>query len=251
MAFTSAPGRCAQKGTSMDLENQTALVTGAGSGIGRATALLLAEHGASVILVGRRLSRLEEVASEIAAAGGSARVLAADLADLAEVRRVVEEAASIDILVNSAGIFPFASTAKQTVEDFDALFAVNVRGTYFLTAAILQNMATKGSGKVVNIPSIAGIQGLEAAGVYGATKAALASMTRSWSTEFARYGVRVNAVAPGNIRTDAVVDMLGADDFEEQGRTGNPTERLGEPREIAEAVLFLASPSASYLSGVE
>ena len=153
----------------MDLENQTALVTGAGSGIGRATALLLAEHGASVILVGRRLSRLEEVASEIAAAGGSARVLAADLADLAEVRRVVEEAASIDILVNSAGIFPFASTAKQTVEDFDTLFAVNVRGTYFLTAAILQNMAAKGSGKVVNITSIAGIQGLEAAGVDGAT----------------------------------------------------------------------------------
>ena len=165
--------------------------------------------------------------------------------------RLVAEAGDVDILINSAGIFPFASTADQTVEDFDALFAVNVRGTYFLTAAILQKMKTKGSGKVVNITSIAGIEGLEAAGVYGATKAALASMTRSWSTEFARYGVRVNAVAPGNIRTDAVVDMLGADDFEEQGRTGNPTGRLGEPREIAEAVLFLASPGASYLSGVE
>ncbi len=235
----------------MDLENQTALVTGAGSGIGRATALLLAEHGASVVLVGRRLERLEEVAKEIGAAGGTARTLTADLAELGEVSRLVAEAGDVDILINSAGIFPFASTADQTVEDFDALFAVNVRGTYFLTAAILQKMKTKGSGKVVNITSIAGIEGLEAAGVYGATKAALASMTRSWSTEFARYGVRVNAVAPGNIRTDAVVDMLGADDFEEQGRTGNPTGRLGEPREIAEAVLFLASPGASYLSGVE
>jgi NAD(P)-dependent dehydrogenase (short-subunit alcohol dehydrogenase family) len=235
----------------MDLENQTALVTGAGSGIGRATALLLAGHGASVVLVGRRLERLEEVAKEIGAAGGNARTLAADLTELGEVSRLVAEAGDVDILINSAGIFPFASTADQTVEDFDALFAVNVRATYFLTAAILQKMKTKGGGKVVNITSIAGIEGLEAAGVYGATKAALASMTRSWSTEFARYGVRVNAIAPGNIRTDAVVDMLGADDFEEQGRTGNPTGRLGEPREIAEAVLFLASPGASYLSGVE
>jgi NAD(P)-dependent dehydrogenase (short-subunit alcohol dehydrogenase family) len=235
----------------MDLENQTALVTGAGSGIGRATALLLAGHGASVVLVGRRLEKLEEVAKEIGAAGGNARTLAADLTELGEVSRLVAEAGDVDILINSAGIFPFASTADQTVEDFDALFAVNVRGTYFLTAAILQKMKTKGGGKVVNITSIAGIEGLEAAGVYGATKAALASMTRSWSTEFARYGVRVNAIAPGNIRTDAVVDMLGADDFEEQGRTGNPTGRLGEPREIAEAVLFLASPGASYLSGVE
>jgi NAD(P)-dependent dehydrogenase (short-subunit alcohol dehydrogenase family) len=235
----------------MDLENQTALVTGAGSGIGRATALLLAEHGACVVLVGRRLNRLEEVANEIVAAGGHARTVAADLVELGEVSRLVAEAGDIDILVNSAGIFPFANTANQTVEDFDALFAVNVRGTYFLTASILQKMAAKGGGRVVNITSIAGIEGLEAAGVYGATKAALASMTRSWSTEFARYGVRVNAIAPGNIRTDAVVDMLGADDFEEQGRTGNPTGRLGEPREIAEAVLFLASPGASYLSGVE
>jgi NAD(P)-dependent dehydrogenase (short-subunit alcohol dehydrogenase family) len=235
----------------MDLQNQTALVTGAGSGIGRATALLLSEHGASVVLVGRRLNKLEEVAKEIAAAGGNARTLAADLVELSEVSRLVAEAGDIDILVNSAGIFPFASTADQTVDDFDALFGINVRGPYFLTAAILQKMAAKGSGRVVNITSIAGIEGLEAAGVYGATKAALASMTRSWSTEFARYGVRVNAIAPGNIRTDAVVDMLGADDFEEQGRTGNPTGRLGEPREIAEAVLFLASPGASYLSGVE
>jgi NAD(P)-dependent dehydrogenase (short-subunit alcohol dehydrogenase family) len=179
-----------QKGTSMHLENQTALVTGAGSGIGRATALLLAEHGASVVLVGRRLNMLEEVAKEIVAAGGNARTLAADLVELGEVSRLVTEAGDIDILVNSAGIFPFANTANQTVEDFDALFAVNVRGTYFLTASILQKMAAKGSGRVVNITSIAGIEGLEAAGVYGATKAALASMTRSWSTEFARYGVR-------------------------------------------------------------
>ncbi|OBA59174.1 hypothetical protein A5647_18185 [Mycobacterium sp. 1100029.7] len=235
----------------MDLEDQTALVTGSGSGIGRATALLLAEHGATVVLVGRRRNKLEEVAKEITAAGGTARTVTADLVELADVNRLVAEAGDVDILVNSAGIFPFANTASQTVEDFDALFATNVRGPYFLTSAILQTMAAKGNGRVVNITSIADIEGMEMAGVYGATKAALASMTRSWSTEFARYGVRVNAIAPGNIRTDAVLDMLGADNFEEQGRTGNPTGRLGEPREIAAAVLFLVSPGASYLSGVE
>jgi NAD(P)-dependent dehydrogenase (short-subunit alcohol dehydrogenase family) len=235
----------------MELQHQTALITGAGSGIGHATALLFAREGASVILAGRRVGRLEAVVKEIEAEGGSSRYVATDISDLDAVRHLADEAGDVDILVNNSGIFPFASTADQTVEDFDALFDTNVRGTYFLTAALLKKMAAKGSGSVVTVTSIADIEGMPNAGVYGGTKAALASMTRSWSTEFAGSGVRVNAVAPGHIKTDAAVDARGEEEFEEWGRTGNPMGRLGLPQEIAEAILFLASPRSSYVTGVE
>jgi NAD(P)-dependent dehydrogenase (short-subunit alcohol dehydrogenase family) len=235
----------------MTLRNQKALVTGAGSGIGRATALLLAQEGASVVLAGRRVEKLKEVAAEIEAAGGATHVLPTDLGDLESVRRLLDDVGDVDVLVNGAGIFPFADTASQTVEAFDELFAINVRGTYFLTSAILLKMAAKGSGCVITITSISGIKGMIDAGVYGATKAALASMTRSWSAEFARHGVRVNAIAPGYIQTDAVADIFGQDTIEELGRTRSPLERLGRPREVAEAVLFLVSSRSSYLTGVE
>ncbi|GII29937.1 SDR family NAD(P)-dependent oxidoreductase [Planotetraspora mira] len=235
----------------MELQNQTALITGAGSGIGQATAILFAREGASVILAGRRADRLEAVVKEIEAEGGTARYVAADISDLDDVRRLAEEAAGVDILVNNAGIFPFASTADQTVEDFDRLFDTNVRGTYFLTAPLLQKMAARGSGSVVTVTTIADIEGMPNAGVYGGTKAALASLTRSWSTEFAGTGVRVNAVAPGNTKTDAVVDVLGEQELEEWARTGNPIGRIGRPSEIAEAILFLASSRSSFVTGVE
>jgi NAD(P)-dependent dehydrogenase (short-subunit alcohol dehydrogenase family) len=235
----------------MELQNQMALITGAGSGIGRATAIRFAEEGASVVLAGRRADRLAAVVREIEAAGGSARHVVTDLSDLAAVHRLADDADDVDILVNNAGIFPFATTAAQTVEDFDAMFAANVRGPYFLTAALLPKMAARGTGSVIVVTSIADIEGMPNAGAYGGTKAALASFARSWSTEFAGSGVRVNAVAPGNVRTETVVEALGEDALEEWGRTGNPTGRLGDPREIAEAVLFLASPRASYVTGVE
>jgi NAD(P)-dependent dehydrogenase (short-subunit alcohol dehydrogenase family) len=233
----------------VDLQNQIALVTGSTSGIGRETALLLAKEGASVIVSGRNAAKGEQTVAAIQAAGGAARFVAADLSDLASVEKLVEEAGEVDILVNNAGAFPFASTVDQDRASFENLFDTNVRGTYFLTAALVKGMAAKGAGSIVNTTTVADMRGLPGTSAYGATKAAIESLTRTWAVEFGGSGVRVNAVAPGHIRTDNVVEMIGVDNFERLGARV-PLARLGEPREIAEVIVFLASPRASYITGV-
>ncbi|MEW1846294.1 SDR family oxidoreductase [Nonomuraea angiospora] len=234
----------------MELQNQTALVTGGGSGIGRATALVLAREGAFVIVAGRSAGHLAETVAEIEAAGGRARAVPTDLNDLDALRRLADGAGDVDILVNNAGVYPFMPTPKQDLESFMQVFDTNVRGPFFLTAALAPKMGARGSGSIVNVSSIAALQGIRDAAAYGATKAALDALTRSWAAEFGDRGVRVNSVAPGNTRTDNVVKALGEEMFEEWGRTGNPLGRLGRPEEVAEAILFLASPRSSYITGV-
>ncbi|MFL6056375.1 MAG: SDR family NAD(P)-dependent oxidoreductase [Actinoallomurus sp.] len=234
----------------MELLDQIALVTGGGSGIGRDTALALAREGAFVIVAGRNADRLAEVVAAIEASGGKARAVPADVSDIDSLRRLAEEAGEVDILVNNAGVFPFAPALKQGLDDFEQMFNTNVRGPFFLTAALAAKMVAKNSGSIINVSSIAGLQGLPNAAAYGATKAALDSLTRGWAAEFGGSGVRVNSVAPGNTRTENVLKALGEEEFEEWGRTSNPLGRLGRPSEIAEAIVFLASPRSSYITGV-
>jgi NAD(P)-dependent dehydrogenase (short-subunit alcohol dehydrogenase family) len=234
----------------MELQKQTALVTGGGSGIGRAAALVLAGAGAFVIVAGRNADRLAKVVAEIKAAGGEARGISADMGDLDSLQRLVEEAGEVDILVNNAGIYPFGPTQQQGVEGFDQMFGTNVRGPFFLTAALTVKMVAKGSGTVINVSSTASLRGFPGAAAYGATKAALDSLTRAWAAEFGGSGVRVNSVAPGTIRTDNALKTRGEKEFEEVGRRSNPLGRLGRPDEVAEAILFLASPRSSYITGV-
>jgi NAD(P)-dependent dehydrogenase (short-subunit alcohol dehydrogenase family) len=233
----------------VQLQNQTALVTGSTSGIGRETALLLAAEGAFVIVSGRNPAKGADTVAAIQAAGGRAKFVAADLSDMDSVGRLAEAAGEVDILVNNAGAFPFAPTLEQGLDTFTTMVDTNVRGTYFLTAAVVAKMAAKGSGSIVNVSSIAGLSGMAVASVYGATKAAVDSFTRTWAVEFAKSGVRVNAVAPGHAKTDNVVDMIGEEAFEELG-TKVPLGRVASAREIAEAIVFLASPKASYITGV-
>ncbi|WP_030179929.1 SDR family NAD(P)-dependent oxidoreductase [Streptomyces sp. NRRL S-813] len=233
----------------MQFENQTALVTGSTSGIGRETALLLAQDGASVIVSGRNADKGAQTVAAIEAAGGKARFIAADLSDLDSVRNLVDEAGDVDILVNNAGAYPFAPTPDQNLETFESLLDTNVRGTYFLTQALAGKMAAQGSGSVVSVTTVAGLTGIAGTSVYGASKAAVDSFTRAWAVEFGKRGVRFNAVAPGHTNTENVANMIGQEDFEALGAKV-PLGRLGAAREIAEAIVFIASPRAAYVTGV-
>jgi NAD(P)-dependent dehydrogenase (short-subunit alcohol dehydrogenase family) len=230
--------------TDPDLHSLTALVTGATSGIGRAIAVRLAAEGASVIVVGRNAQRGAQVVDEITTAGGQARFIAANLDDPADIERLSREAGDIDILVNNAGHSVWAPTEDLKIEDFDAMFAGNVRAPFYLVAAFAPAMALKGSGSIINIGSMAGSLGLPGGAAYGATKAALASLTQGWTAEYSPRGVRVNAVAPGPVYTRPE----GRELFDTLGAT-TAMGRAAEPSEIAEVVTFLASPRASYVTG--
>jgi len=228
----------------LDLEGATALVTGATSGIGKAIAEVLGLHGAEVIVHGRDTARGATVVDAIIGAGGKARFIGADLGNTTEIDGLVGEAGAVDVLVNNAGFSWFGPTAELDVQTFDRIFAANVRAPYFLTAALAPTMAARGRGSIVSIVSMAGQVGLAGAAAYGATKASLSSMTRSWAAEFSPAGVRVNAVAAGPVFTGGA----SHDRIEALGAT-TPMGRAAEPVEIAELVAFLASAKAGYLTG--
>jgi NAD(P)-dependent dehydrogenase (short-subunit alcohol dehydrogenase family) len=231
--------------THNELEGQRALVTGATSGIGRAVALQLARDGAEVLVHGRDAARGAETVEEIAAFGGTASFVAADLRDAADVQRLASEVGDIDILINNAGMSLFGPTEELDVSAFDALFAGNVRAPFFLVAALAPGMAARGRGSIVSVSSMAGGVGLVGGAAYGATKASLEAMTRAWAVEYSASGVRVNAIAPGPVYTST---PSGPAFTTALGET-TPMHRASQPEEIAEVVAFLASPRASYVTG--
>jgi NAD(P)-dependent dehydrogenase (short-subunit alcohol dehydrogenase family) len=227
-----------------NLAGRTALVTGSTSGLGKAIAVQLAAEGATVVVHGRNASRGEALVAEITEAGGTARFIAADLTDTVQIERLVAEAGDIDILVNNAGLAVFSPTADLPAATFDAVFANNVRAPFMLVGAVAPKMVAKGAGSIVNVSSMSAKVGLALGSAYGASKAALESMTRSWAAEFSPSGVRVNAVAPGPVYTDGA----NPDRTRALGST-TPMNRAAQPNEIAELVVFLASPQASYITG--
>jgi NAD(P)-dependent dehydrogenase (short-subunit alcohol dehydrogenase family) len=228
----------------MELASKKALITGGTAGIGLACARLMSRAGASVVITGRDAERGKAAAASI---DGSVRFVEADLADIESVRSLVEQAGEIDILVNNAASFPAALTVDQGLDTFEKTFDTNVRGTYFLTAGLVPGMLERGHGSIINVTTMVANKGVPGAGAYSASKAAVESLTRTWAAEFGNRQVRVNSVAPGPTKTEGVEAEWGETN-EELGRA-LPLGRTAKPEEIAEAVLFLASPRSAFVTG--
>ncbi len=235
----------------MRLQGKTALVTGATSGIGEAIAHAFAREGAQVVIVGRNVQRGQAVAQTIQKAGGEAHVVIADLAKDQDIDRLVAQThqavGPLDILVNNAGIFPMAATAQIERPTFDAIIATNLKAPFYLVAAFAPPMVERGSGKIINITTVLAHKGFAGASLYGATKAALTLLTKSWAAEFGPEGVNVNAIAPHLVRTPGIEG-----DMEVIDRVAKtlPARRWAEPAEIAAAAVYLASSEANFVHGV-
>jgi NAD(P)-dependent dehydrogenase (short-subunit alcohol dehydrogenase family) len=227
-----------------ELAGTRALVTGATSGLGRATALALATAGAEVVVHGRDTGRGAAVVEEIERAAGRALFMAADLSEPAAALRLADEAGEIDVLVNNAGFSWFGPSDELEARVLGDLFASNVEAAYLLTAHLAPGMVARGSGSIINISSMAASIGLAGGAAYSATKAALSALTRAWAAEYSPHGVRVNAVAPGPVYTGgSSPDRIAA-----LGAT-TVLGRAAQPEEIAEAIAFLASPRSGYMTG--
>ena len=229
----------------------TALITGATSGIGRATADKLAQSGVHVIVVGRNEERGKRTVAEIRAAGGKADFISSDLRDAASAGAVARKAVElggghVDILINNAGIFPFGATHEMSEELFDEVYALNVKAPYFLVAELAPLMAQRGKGAIVNVSTMVADYGAAGMSLYGSSKAAINLLTKAWAAEYGPKGVRVNAVSPGPTRTEGTAAMGGA---LQQLAAQAPAGRPAEPEEIAEAIVFLAADRASFVQG--
>jgi NAD(P)-dependent dehydrogenase (short-subunit alcohol dehydrogenase family) len=237
------------------IEDMTALVTGGASGIGRAAVLRLVDAGCCVAAVGRDTDRLAALVDE--AGQGRCRSIVGDLADPEQTRRVARMASEllggIDILVNNAGVGFRADVIQTTIEQWDETFAVNVRAPFILCQEIVPQMLARGRGVIVNVASVGGIIGIPSRAAYGASKAALMSLTRSLAVDYAERGIRANCIAPGTTETPWVDRIIaGAPDpsvLRDQMAQRQIVGRLGTADEIADAILFLASDRSSFFHG--
>lgn len=244
----------------LSLEGKTAVVTGAGGGIGRATSIGLARAGASLVLVGRTAAALEESAQAASEAGADVRTVVADVSRSEDVRGYVDAAltafGTIDVLVNNAGIEGSVSPlAECSEEEFDRIIAVNLRGTFLGMRYVLPHMLERGSGSVINMASVAGERGLPGTPAYNTSKHGMIGLTRSAAAEVAGAGVRVNAICAGMIDTRMLRALAGQfmpdqlDEALEAIAGASPSRRLGTPEEVAAVVCFLASDASSFVNG--
>lgn len=235
----------------MNSNQSTALITGGTSGIGRAVANQLAAQGIHVVVAGRNADRGEQTVAAIRAAGGKADFVQTDLSDASSARSLAKRAVElgngrVDILVNNAGVFPFGPTHETTEDDFERVYALNVKAPYFLVAELAPLMAESGKGAIVNISTMLADYGMSGMSLYGSSKAAINLLTKAWAAEYGPSGVRVNTVSPGPTRTEGTDAMgEGLDQLAAQAPAGRPASA----DEIAEAVVFLATDRASFIHG--
>jgi len=234
----------------MRLKDKVALITGAGRGIGRETALLFAQEGAKVAVCDV-IDEGQQVADEIVERGGEATFVKADVTDREQVRKMVETVKGrfgrIDILVNNAGVLRDAQLLKLSEEDWDLVINVNLKGVFNVTQAVAPLMIEQGRGKIINVASVVALYGNFGQTNYVASKAGVIGLTKVWARELGRKGINVNAVAPGFIQTEMTAGV--PEKVLEMMREKTPLQRLGTPRDVANAYLFLASDEADFING--
>jgi len=237
------------------MTQKVAVITGGATGIGRSTAMLLASKGIKVVISGRREAAGQKAVEEIRARGGDAAFIAVDVDREAHVRRLIEFAVEkfgrLDLAVNNAGI----SNETKTIGDsdpakFQAMLQTNVMGVYLCMKYEIQQMLKNGGGSIVNLASIAGLNSIPYAGPYAATKHAVVGLTKSGALDYATQNIRINAVAPGAIKTDIIAGSISQGQYDEATISGmHPMVRMGDPEEIARGIAWLLSDEASFVTG--
>jgi NAD(P)-dependent dehydrogenase (short-subunit alcohol dehydrogenase family) len=241
-----------------NLKEKVALVTGASSGLGERFARVLASNGALVVLAARRVERLKELRAQIESAGGEAHVVGLDVTDHDGIQAAIDEVATavgpIDILVNNSGVSTVQRLTEVAPADFDYVFNVNVRGSFFVAQAVARQMIARAKeqpnfrGRIVNIASVAGLRVLPQIGVYSMSKAAVVQMTRAQALEWGRYGINVNVICPGYIRTE-----INAEHWEtEAGRkllAMLPRRRVGDASDLDGTLLLLVAEESQFING--
>ncbi|WP_027996425.1 SDR family NAD(P)-dependent oxidoreductase [Simplicispira psychrophila] len=234
------------------LQGKVALVTGAGTGIGAATALRFAQEGATVVLCGRRQEPLDAVVAQIKAAGGQAEAVSVDVSDEAGFTAAINGAAArhgrFDVLVNNAMAYSWGSIEETSTADWHSNFSTSVDGTFWGTRAAMKLMKAEG-GAIINVSSICGFLGTAYMAGYSAAKAAIVNFSRAAAAEGALSGIRVNVVVPAVVETPATAGMLSDDTARKNTEKLIPMGRVGQPEDLANAILFLASNEASYITG--
>ena len=238
------------------LLGKSAVVTGAAAGIGRATAELFAREGARLVLADINTDGLSELRDSLGDVTGEVTIVTADVSKPEDVRRMIDVAVErygrLDIAVANAGIIPLASVVEATLDDWDEVMAIDGRGMFMTCKYAIEQMMTSGGGSIVCLSSISGVAGQPRQSTYGPAKFVASGLTKHLAVEWASRGIRVNAVAPGTINTERVQrlpDEPGGTEYLEAVKAAHPMGRLGEPSEVAKAILFLASDEASFITG--
>jgi len=241
----------------MKLEGKVALITGGSLGLGKATAHLFAQEGANVVITGRTEKTLVEKVGKAKEAGHDISHIVSDVSIESNCREAVDftldKYGKIDILINNAGILGVGRTHETEIDFWDKIFAINVRGTYLMSKFTIPHMLENGGGCIVNNSSVLGLKALPGVAAYNSTKGAITQLTRSMALDYAKDGIRVNAICPGTIETPMVEGLLDGmpdrDAAEELFKSFHPMGRFGTPEEIAHAVLFLCDDSIGFMTG--